>query len=160
MPGYKIHLVGGTIAAAVLFYFPPTLFTQQLTLEQKCFYGALALLGALFPDIDIKSKGQKIFSRIILLPICTSIILGKFNFLALFTILALFPLLIKHRGITHNPWFIATFPILIFYISQAYVPIYQQQTLCGVLFFSAGAFSHLILDFGPIKLFTRDKRGF
>lgn len=160
MPGYKIHLVGGVAATAILFYFPPTAFAQHLTLEQQCFYGALALLGALFPDIDIKSKGQKIFSRIILIPICASIILGKLNFLALFTALALFPLLIKHRGITHNPWFIATFPVLAFYFSQAYAPKIQPQTLCGALFFSAGAFSHLVFDFGPIKLFTRDKRGF
>ena len=160
MPGYKMHLFGGAIAATLMLYIPPTTYIASMAIEQKFFYSTLALLGALFPDIDIKSKGQKIFSRIIFIPICISIITRKFYYLALFTLLAVFPLLIKHRGITHNPWFLFLIPTISFCIAKTYTPLFQQNIITGSIFFTAGAFSHLVLDFGPIKLFTRDKRGF
>ena len=155
-----MHLVGGAAAAALLLYLPPTAFIAHLPLEGQLFFASFALLGSLFPDIDIKSKGQKVFSLILFPAIGATIIMEKFNLLALFSFLAVFPLLIKHRGITHNPWFIIGMPLLLVYISNLFVPQYQPQMLSASLFFIAGAMSHVVLDFGPVKTFTRDKRGF
>ena len=58
MPGYKGHLAGGAIAGAAVLggtvwsgLYAPS-FTQMAVL------GGLALLGALFPDVDTNSKSQ------------------------------------------------------------------------------------------------------
>ena len=64
MPGYKGHIVGAALAFAgtllvVSKTYPPT----PLTALQ---WFLLTILGALFPDVDIKSKGQGIFYRVVL----------------------------------------------------------------------------------------------
>ena len=64
MPGYRAHLVGGMAAYGITLYL----------LRSYCgsvFVGAewmlFALAGALFPDIDTKSMGQKFLYQILLI---------------------------------------------------------------------------------------------
>jgi hypothetical protein len=58
MANYKGHLIGGAVAYSIF------LFVGRL--HNMSFYTVLewllfSLAGALFPDIDTKSKGQKLF---------------------------------------------------------------------------------------------------
>ena len=58
MPNYKGHIVGGTVTYLVVLqvikHAQPNI---HVVLQGLVF----CLLGSLFPDIDVKSKGQKIF---------------------------------------------------------------------------------------------------
>ena len=65
MPNYKTHLAGGLFAYLLSIYAVITLRTISFALALE--WLLFCLLGALFPDVDIKSKGQKIFYWIVLL---------------------------------------------------------------------------------------------
>jgi len=157
MPGYKIHLAGGVAIVALIFKYDPTHWLTNTTLSQKAFYLLALLLGTLFPDIDIKSQGQKIFSKVLFIFFIIACFKREFNLIVVTAILALFPLLVKHRGITHNPWFLITLLVALCYFANMQHLYSKPLLLHGAFFFIAGAFSHLILDFGLLQLFTRKK---
>jgi len=147
MPNYKKHLIGGLGAYAVL------LIILQRTIEPISLFSAgewlvCSLAGSLFPDIDIKSRGQKYFYRVILLVMIFLIIQRHFSLLATCSIMAVTPMLVRHRGIFHRLWFIILFPLTIWYIVSLSVPTISRILLFDLLFFIAGAISHLWLDFG------------
>ncbi len=59
MSGYRGHLVGGLVTFVALRNFLIPLTGHTIPQEFVCLI--LTLLGALFPDVDIKSKGQQVF---------------------------------------------------------------------------------------------------
>lgn len=64
----------------------------------------LAVMFALFPDIDIKSKGQLLFYRLLfVLDVCL-VLAQLFREAAVLGLLALIPILSRHRGWTHTIW--------------------------------------------------------
>jgi len=67
MPGYKGHLVGGTVAYGLLFFGLVGVVVKQPSMLTAGEWLLFALAGSLFPDIDIKSKGQKYFYYVIFL---------------------------------------------------------------------------------------------
>lgn len=147
MPGYRGHLTGGIFVYLLmgslikLFFFIPS-HTQML--EWLCF----TLMGSLFPDIDTKSKGQQLFYWIL---ICLLIFLffKKRYFLgALCGIIGTIPLLVKHRGIFHKPWFIGMFGLGAMGVSCSMAPIHSRIIVIDILFFVIGALSHIWLDVG------------
>ena len=62
MPGYKGHLVGGAVAYGVTVYLLRSLNPTAITLVE---WFVCTLAGALFPDVDTKSKGQKYFYSVL-----------------------------------------------------------------------------------------------
>lgn len=146
MPGYKGHLIGGAIAFSCMIImatqccrYSPTFFTAV-----ELF--VCALLGALFPDVDTKSRGQGIFYRIILCLVC--VVLAKKQYISAVVIscAALTPLLVAHRGLFHRPWFLFALPF-VFLVVAAYAGInHGWHYTWHAIFFLAGAFSHLMLD--------------
>ena len=60
MPGYKGHLVGGTVAGA-LVWSGLWLVGHAPSVPQTALLFSLLLLGALFPDVDTDSRGQHLF---------------------------------------------------------------------------------------------------
>jgi hypothetical protein len=103
MPNYKGHLFGGFVFGAGFVTLTGLGTNSWLSLAE--WFGFL-LLGSLFPDIDTKSKGQKIF-YVTLLFLMIYCLINKYT--ALFILLSfvgLAPLLVHHRGLFHNPWFI------------------------------------------------------
>jgi membrane-bound metal-dependent hydrolase YbcI (DUF457 family) len=150
MPNYKGHIVGGSIAFAILVYcmrsYNPTVFTAA---EWFC----CAIIGALFPDIDTKSKGQKLFYRIIFCCVVVLLLQMRFRAVAFVSLVALAPLLIKHRGITHSLWFILGLCGAVIANAHFFVPQYVNLLFFDTLFFFAGAISHLWLDLGFKKMF-------
>ncbi|UNE35407.1 metal-dependent hydrolase [Vermiphilus pyriformis] len=146
MPGYRTHLIGGVCAyALVSILVVPLVKPTALTMIE---WFAVALAGSLFPDIDIKSKGQKIFYILI----CAALILLSYQkqyiFMAYLSIASCVPLMVKHRGIFHSMWFLIAGAVAVVSTGYYYCPDYQYILASNMCFFIAGAISHLWLDMG------------
>ena len=157
MPGYRTHLATGMICSlgllvVISYYMPHHLITLEML--PLCIFAAL--IGSIFPDIDIKSKMQQLF-YLTALGICfISIIFGYWQLFCSLGTLALIIPFLYHRTTTHNYKFIILIPMIIpLYIS------YHQKTFSNnsfliYLFFVIGALSHIILD----RSLTKIKRFF
>ena len=148
MPNYKTHLFAGTVTFACLLLvmrnFNPNLFTA---LQWLC----CCLIGSLFPDIDTKSKIQKVFYIFLLIIFITLTIKNKTKLFVPLSFIGITPLIVNHRGIFHNLWFIIAIGIAIVFIVSIYSPNQTALAANNVIFFIAGAFSHLWLDLGIKK---------
>jgi len=145
MPGYKTHLAGAWIAAI----FPLFMISAYILPQSRSLYLAALLgitFGTLFPDIDITSKGQKIFFILIASLILVSIITKNPFFGACIGFLGCIPLLSSHRGPFHSPIVVtaviaSTALFLLKKIKYAHYLI-----IIFALSFWYGAMVHLILD--------------
>lgn len=145
MPNYKGHIVGGTLAFALLLYVLRNYNPSALTILEWYLF---TIIGALFPDIDIKSKGQKLFYQIVFLVIIFLLVKQHVQAVAFISFIALSPLLVRHRGITHSLWFIALLSCVGILFALIHLPAYVSIIGFDTLFFFAGAVSHLWLDLG------------
>jgi hypothetical protein len=151
MAGYAGHLRLGFLVYIVIMtvYF---LVYQQPT-PVTCFEWLLCtLMGSLFPDIDIKSKGQKYFYLIVLCGLVLLFVQEKLETLAWCSIISLAPILVRHRGLFHQVWFVIIMPLSIWILLSCFAPVYKNALLYDILFFIGGALSHLWLDLGIRKL--------
>jgi len=144
MPGYRGHIVGGAatfcVAALVISkMYPPTLITALQ-------WFLLTIVGSLFPDVDIKSKGQGIFYRFILLCLVLLYFQKKWDLFAATSFVAMIPLLVRHRGLFHNIWFVICVPFTAAYFIAQSFPHHSTMLMLDALFFASGAISHIILD--------------
>ena len=156
MPNYKGHLVGGTIAFLLLVVCTLLLYKFHAhTLPEYALYLMSALAGSLFPDIDTKSKGQRLFSIMLLPIVIGSIALQYWLILAGCTLTLLIPLLSYHRGITHQVWFIISLPLVVPLSIRSILPSHTHHAFIAYAFFVAGALSHVILDFGMRNFLRR-----
>lgn len=146
MPGYRTHVVGGIGAFTILFYV-----FQKVASSHSAFLTALScffvtILGALFPDVDTKSKGQMIFYQGLLLYLLFLLWTENFKTFMIITCLFMLPLLVPHRGLFHRIWFLtfltigASGIVLLFFSKQSY------DLIVHILFFYIGALSHVFLD--------------
>ncbi len=153
MPGYKGHLMGG--AAAFGATFAATGIAQLMPAGDpytilSCF--ACAMAGSLFPDIDIKSKGQNLFYWLLLGLLLYFFYKKEFVTLAYVAIVATLPMLVKHRGVFHNMWFLIAALGTLSYVLMGYLPNHDQKIILHMIFFVAGAISHLWLDLGFVRM--------
>lgn len=148
MPGYRGHLLGGLGAFSVtLAALYATRSIQLAPIEVGQWLG-FSLAGSLFPDVDIKSKGQKVFYWFVLFGFIYLILMKKLALLALLSLFAMLPMLVKHRGIFHRIWFVVGVPALAAWSCISYLPFCNHAVITNTLFFVAGAVSHLWLDLG------------
>ena len=145
MAGYKGHIVGGVVAYALLFFILKHQTDSLLVYAQ--WFGC-ALAGALFPDIDVKSKGQKYFYWLVLAAVLYLICSLRFEMIAVISVLSITPMLSKHRGLFHEPWFVIMIPLLLWLCVLSWYPQAAQQAFLAMIFFIVGALSHLFLDRG------------
>lgn len=150
MPNYKGHLAGGLIAYFIVLYF--IIAAQSISLATGFEWLLFTLAGALFPDVDIKSKGQKIFYCVMLLLMLVLLYHNQTQTLIIVAILAMVPLLVRHRGIFHKLGFVLLIPLIIGVLLCAQAPHCSRVIMHDVLFFIAGAISHLWLDFGFFRM--------
>lgn len=151
MAGYKGHSVGAVVLLLVaMHYFGNTFHNPDLI--DIILYGAIALMFGLWPDVDIKSKGQKIFYSIFFVTDLYLIINQEFEIAAYFGLIIILPILARHRGWTHTltAMILIPLPILLY-------PMYDSglATLAGLPYYAAavtGYFSHLLLD-KEVKVF-------
>ena len=151
MAGYKGHIAAGVVFGILLIVglaFSP--LAETLSLEQKLVKAGitlwLAVIFALFPDVDIKSKGQLLFYRIFVV-LDILLLLNKYYIeAALLGFLALLPIISKHRGWTHTFWAMLLVPLPIL-LGPMYFA--KEPVLDGLPFYLgavAGYFSHLVAD--------------
>lgn len=106
----------------------------------------IALLTALWPDVDIRSKGQRLFYGVFLLVDVALIAMKLYYPSAILGILAMIPLVGKHRGWTHTIWAAVLIPSPLLILPMYFKGTY---TLAGLPYFLAafvGYLSHLVLD--------------
>lgn len=106
----------------------------------------VAMLFALFPDVDTNSKAQDIFYWLVFVVDVLLIWNGYLAAAAFLGLIAMLPILAHHRGWTHAKWamFVVPLPIVA-------VPLLYSDTLLpiAVVYYGAAAtgyFSHLLLD--------------
>jgi hypothetical protein len=149
MPNYKGHLAGGAVTFAGIIALTKLYRYPWLKLSEWLVF---TLGGALFPDVDIKSKGQKIFYRLLLVMLIYLLIQQRLQAVIFLGITGAVPQVVRHRGIFHHPWFIILCSVAPVFVASMYQPYYFNLILGDSLFFCAGAFSHLILDRGITKV--------
>lgn len=161
MANYKGHLAGGVAANTAyvlgLGLLPGELLqkTGGILNDWQMVAGlfVVAMLFGLWPDIDTNSKGQDIFFGMAFVFDILLISQGYIEAAAYFGLLAMTPILGKHRGWTHSKWAMLLVPLPI-----VIVPYINKSTILAtcIIFYGAavtGYFSHLLLDGRIIKRF-------
>lgn len=153
MPQYKTHVLGGLCSFAILRF---VLHGYNPTFAASCEWLLFAILGSLFPDVDIKSKGQKIFYRFLMILFVYYAFVQKVYHLSVIGCLAIFPLLVRHRGIFHRIWFIVLLGVAMILWAYFTFSRYTFIVFWDAIFFTSGAISHIWLDVG-IKRMIKNK---
>ena len=101
---------------------------------------------SVWPDIDIKSYGQKFFYIIFFLADLFFIINEEYKIAAYFGLIIILPILAKHRGWTHSipAMILIPSPLLLYPVI-----IQGDIDISGIYYYAAavtGYFSHLVLD--------------
>ena len=117
MSMFREHWIGGLVAYSTFFivsliatiavstlYAVPAAWNPTISLHplkvMGCF--AIAVLFGLWPDVDIKSKSQKIFYTLLFgLNVVLIVFWRRYLESALLGLFAMLPILSKHRGWTH-----------------------------------------------------------
>lgn len=154
MANWKGHVGGGIVLggafAAALSFLPVERYAEAAGVlhdwQAMAAILVLSILFALFPDVDTNSKGQNIFFGLALGVDVLLIWSGNIQAAAYLGLVAMLPIVGKHRGWTHSKWamFLVPLPILV-------VPyLYNEEMLrVGIVYYGAavaGYFSHLLLD--------------
>lgn len=150
MPNYKGHVVGGGVAYIATLACLHTWLRPSLSLAVELLVFTIA--GALFPDVDIKSKGQKLFYRVTGLLMIILLVQEQYASCAFMALAALLPLLVNHRGIFHQWWFLLSCSAAAVMYARLYISEYAPLISIQIFFFTIGAVSHLWLDFGPRRM--------
>ena len=145
---YTIHYYFPLIISGVAWFFTQCYSALLIGFEWLIF----ALAGAMFPDIDIKSKSQKYWYGFVFFFLLVFIGRKKLYTVACISIISMLPLFSNHRGLFHRPWFVIALPLCFWYWLSCLMPNAKHILLYDTLFFIAGALSHLYLDMGK-KMF-------
>ncbi len=150
MPSYKVHLVGAVATyLGILQLFKNAELSIAIILQGLVF----CLLGGLFPDIDVKSKGQKVFYSLLFFLLLFLLYQEKYCMFAVMSFLGIIPLLVRHRGIFHHIWFLIAVSCAGSLIVKSSCGFYENLMLSNIWFFFAGSVSHVLLD----RIFTKLK---
>lgn len=154
MANYRGHIGGALVVCGgyvtVATFLPMHWTAQTVTVladwQMVAALFVVAMLFGLWPDIDTNSKAQDIFFAIAFALDIVLICIGRLEAAAYLGLMAMTPIVGKHRGWTHKKlaMFIVPLPILI-------LPyLYDEKNLALALLFYgaalAGYFSHLLLD--------------
>lgn len=144
MPGYRGHILAGS-----LFYFL-IVWAFKLTTKTPALlitWFICTLAGALFPDIDTKSKGQKIFYFLFAIFVASSIFTKQYSLGAWASLVSFTPLLTNHRGLFHSTLFLAVLIFSLTYSLTILFPVYKAIIIPCAVFFALGVATHLLFDF-------------
>ena len=167
MSGWKGHIAGALVVntayVGAVKVLPQTKILERpdISLQDwQLLIGlfVVAVLFGLFPDVDTNSMGQNIFFGLAFLAEIVLIVTGKFEPAAYLGLLAMTPIVGKHRGWTHSKLAMLAVPLPIVLIPYLHN---QHVWTLGLLIYGAavaGYFSHLLLD-GLIVPFIRFKGG-
>ena len=136
-------VVYGVLCCAVASVLHPSFITA-------CEWLLFTLAGALFPDIDIKRKGQKYFYHLIFVLLIVLAVHQQFATMACCSFIVMTPMLVRHRGIFHRSWFRTAMPIVAWALASFSFPSLSASLFVNTLFFIAGGLSHVALDMGLV----------
>ena len=154
MPGYKGHIAGAlavnTVYVGAVKLAPTNVLDRSgIALDDwQLLIGlfVIAVLFGLWPDVDTNSIGQNIFFGIAFIADIILIATGKFEAAAYLGLLAMTPIVGKHRGWTHGKLAMVLVPLPIVLVPY----LHSQHVLAqSLLIYGAavgGYFSHLLLD--------------
>lgn len=161
MANWKGHVIGGaalgSVYAGAISYAPVEHLAEKVQLlhDWQALFGVLVLsiLFALFPDIDTNSKGQNVFYGIALAFDVLLIWNGDLQAAAYLGLIAMLPVVGKHRGWTHSKLAMLLVPLPIILVPYTYD--HQVLGITAVYYGAAviGYFSHLLLDGLIVKWF-------
>ncbi len=156
MPSYKGHLVGGVVTYILMIKLLTWMgIVHSVSIMHHCILLTATLLGSLFPDIDIQSKGQRLLYMAMAFMVPLSFFYHKSIFLGL-SLLCLILVVIPHRTLTHSLWFIVLTPTV---ITLAYMHTHPHLirtipvSIC--ILFISGALNHRLLDVGFKRFFSK-----
>lgn len=141
MASYKGHWLGGCIG-----------FLLGLALLKT--YGAHApygewffctLLGAFFPDLDIRSKGRSLLTFILLLLLLSALLFRYMPLAFISLVLLIISRLVRHRGFLHSYSCLIIINFILWGMGL-WFPHYSKTIMFDALFFSIGFISHRLLD--------------
>jgi hypothetical protein len=153
MPGYKTHVVVGAGVYGLALYGLQHGMHLQPTVLTACEWGLFAIFGSLFPDVDTKSKGQKLFYLLLAVIFAIMLLRGQMAMVGVLSFMALLPMVVPHRGIFHRWWFITAFAGAMVIWCASATTIACRVLLFDASFFILGAMSHLWLDLGCRRMF-------
>ncbi|MBC8214335.1 MAG: metal-dependent hydrolase [Candidatus Marinimicrobia bacterium] len=121
MSSGKGHIVGGFVFLWLFLTVLSNFFFVPSAME-IVIYTAIAIMFALWPDVDIKSIGQKLFYTIFFI---TDVVLvfyfQDYKSAAFFGLLIILPILAKHRGWTHSKITAVLLPTPLLLVPMGYV---------------------------------------
>ena len=169
MAGYKGHTVGGAILGFGYIGFLNVFTSVDLYgFQGKLLHGwylpaalmVLSMLFALWPDVDTNSKGQDILYTALFGLDLLLIFASQFQAAAYLGILAMLPIVGKHRGWTHKKISMVLIPSPLFLVP--YLENNNNLKIAALLYGSAtiGYFSHLLLDGLIVRWFRIRSRSY
>lgn len=154
MANYKGHIAGAvgvnTVFVLAAGFLPGAILMQTGGLFSSwqfvAFLYFIAILFGLWPDIDTNSKGQDIFFTAGFFLDIVLIWQGYIEAAAYLGLLAMTPIIGKHRGWTHSKWAMLLVPLPIVIVSFLYRDALVPAAVIIYGAAVAGYFSHLLLD--------------
>ena len=143
MPGYQGHTIGALFFCGLLYLFP---FWLPLAFPEKLLCVGITVFFGLWPDVDIKSKGQTIFLSGFLIVDAILIQREEYKTASYLGLLIALPIISKHRGWTHNYFAMVLIPVIFYLVLLHYTGSHPLLLLPYFLAALLGYSSHLILD--------------
>ncbi len=152
MPGYKVHTIGGGLVYIIGMVLTTAYFITKPSIIDALIWFFCAILGSLFPDVDIKSKGQILFYEVLAIVLLIVWFRKEYLLFTYITFLGLLPVLNHHRGLFHQAWFLIGISALAAHGAASCYPYYKYSLQAAAFFFCIGALSHIGLDFFVTKM--------
>ena len=154
MANYRGHIAGAVAVTTVCLVgasvLPGDVLGQTGGLfsdwQFTAFLFFIAILFGLWPDIDTNSNGQDLFFGIGFLLDIALIWNGHIEAAAYLGLLAMTPIIGKHRGWTHSKWAMLVVPLPIVVVSYVYRGSLMPAAVIIYCAAVSGYFSHLLLD--------------
>jgi len=146
MPGYKGHIAGALSATGAALGGAWWLGLYRPGPQVMLMLAFLAVLGALFPDVDTSSKGRRLYYSAAAVADAALIAVKQYKMAAVLGFCAILPAVGGHRGWTHTWWAGVVVPSAALLGAVTFLDVPWQTLapyyLAGVL----GYYSHLVLD--------------
>jgi len=146
MASGKGHILGGLVFLWLFLTILANFFFVPSAMEIIIFT-AIAVMFSLWPDVDIKSIGQKVFYTIFFVTDAILVFYFQdYKTAAFFGLLIILPILAKHRGWTHSRLTAVLLPTPLLLVPMY---VFEGSLAQGIPYYFAavtGYFSHLFFD--------------
>ena len=146
MASGKGHILGGLVFLWLFLTILANFFFVPSAMEIIIFT-AIAVMFSLWPDVDIKSLGQKVFYTIFFVTDAILVFYFQdYKTAAFFGLLIILPILAKHRGWTHSRLTAVLLPTPLLLVPMY---VFEGSLAQGLPYYIAavtGYFSHLFFD--------------